>query len=54
MKNTILLVEDSKVQKLAGEKILLKAGYLVLLAGDGAEARSVWLGKAFQIWSCWI
>jgi len=46
-------VEDSKVQKLAGEKILLRAGYLVLLAGDGAK-RSVWPGKAFQIWSCWI
>jgi len=38
MKKTILLVEDSKVQKLAGERILLKAGYLVLLAGDAEEA----------------
>jgi len=38
MKKTILLVEDSKVQKLAGEMVLLKAGYLVLLAGDGEEA----------------
>jgi CheY-like chemotaxis protein len=38
MKKTILLVEDSKVQKLAGERILFKAGYLVLLAGDGEEA----------------
>ena len=33
----ILLVEDSKVQKLAGEKILHRAGYLVLLASDGEE-----------------
>ena len=38
MKKTILLVEDSKVQKLAIEGILFKAGYLVLLAGDGEEA----------------
>ena len=37
MKKTILLIEDSKVQKLAGERMLLKAGYLVLTAGDGAE-----------------
>jgi len=41
MKKTILLVEDSKVQKLAAERILLKAGYLVLLAGDGEEALSL-------------
>lgn len=38
MKKTILLVEDSKVQKLASARILLKAGYLVLFAGDGEEA----------------
>jgi len=37
MKKTILLVEDSKVQKLASERILLKAGYLVLFAADGEE-----------------
>src|SRR5258707_9333257 len=37
MKKTILLVEDSKVQKLAGEKLLHRAGYLVLLADDGEE-----------------
>ena len=37
MKKTILLVEDSKFQKLASEKILLKAGYLVLFADDGEE-----------------
>jgi two-component system cell cycle response regulator DivK len=37
MKKTILLVEDSKLQKLAGEKILLRAGFLVLLASNGEE-----------------
>ena len=37
MKKTILLVEDSKVQKLVGERILDRAGYLVLLASDGEE-----------------
>jgi|SRR5882672_6622784 len=37
MKKTILLVEDSKVQKLAGQKMLHRAGYLVLLAADGEE-----------------
>jgi CheY-like chemotaxis protein len=41
MKKTILLVEDSKVQKLALERILFKAGYLVLLAVDGEEALSL-------------
>src|SRR5947199_4349217 len=38
MKKTILLVEDSKIQKLACEKILHKAGYLLLFAFDGEEA----------------
>jgi CheY-like chemotaxis protein len=38
LKATILLVEDSKTQKLANEKILITAGYLVLLAADGEEA----------------
>jgi CheY-like chemotaxis protein len=38
MKKTILLVEDSKVQKLASERILLRAGHLVLFAEDGEEA----------------
>jgi twitching motility two-component system response regulator PilH len=37
MKKTILLVEDSRVQKLASEKMLLRAGYLVLWANDGEE-----------------
>jgi len=38
MKKTLLLVEDSKVQKLATGRLLLRAGYLVLFAGDGEEA----------------
>jgi CheY-like chemotaxis protein len=38
MKSTVLLVEDSHIQKLANEKILSGAGYLVLLAGDGEDA----------------
>jgi CheY-like chemotaxis protein len=38
MKNTILLVEDSKIQKLAAETILLRAGYLLLFADSGEEA----------------
>jgi CheY-like chemotaxis protein len=37
-KNTVLLVEDSKVQKLAYERILHKGGHLVINAGDGEEA----------------
>jgi CheY-like chemotaxis protein len=38
MKKTILLVEDSKVQKRAIEKILHQADYLVLFGYDGEEA----------------
>jgi CheY-like chemotaxis protein len=38
MKKTILLVEDSKFQKRAIEKILHQTDYLVLFAGDGEEA----------------
>jgi CheY-like chemotaxis protein len=38
VKFTILLVEDSRVQKLANEKILTQAGYLVLMAGSGEDA----------------
>jgi CheY-like chemotaxis protein len=38
LKTTVLLVEDSKLHKLANERILHKAGYLVLNAGDGEEA----------------
>jgi CheY-like chemotaxis protein len=37
MKRTVLLVEDSRLQKQAIETILFRAGYLVLLASDGEE-----------------
>ena len=37
MKTTVLLVEDSKFQKLANERMLHKAGYTVLTASDGEE-----------------
>ena len=35
---TILLVEDSKFLRAATERILTKAGYRVICAGDGDEA----------------
>lgn len=35
---TILLVEDSKFLRIATERILSKAGYRVICAGDGDEA----------------
>ena len=35
---TILLVEDSKFLRIATERILTKAGYQVICAGDGDEA----------------
>lgn len=38
MKITVLLVEDSKFQKLVNERMLNKAGYTVLTASDGEEA----------------
>ena len=38
MQIKVLLVEDSKIQKLANERILHKAGYIVLNAADGEEA----------------
>ncbi len=41
MKKTLLLVEDSKLQKIATERILNRAGYLVLSAEDGEEALSL-------------
>jgi len=41
LKTTILLVEDSKIQRMANERILHKAGYMVLNAGDGEEALQV-------------
>jgi CheY-like chemotaxis protein len=34
----VLLVEDSKFLRLANERILTKAGYVVTSAGDGEEA----------------
>jgi DNA-binding response OmpR family regulator len=37
-RTTVLLVEDSKMQKLATERLLHKAGYKVLTAADGEEA----------------
>jgi CheY-like chemotaxis protein len=41
LKPTVLLIEDSQVQKLAIEKILIAGGYLVLLAADGDEGLSL-------------
>jgi len=41
VKITVLLVEDSKLQKLVNERILHKAGYTVLNAADGEEALRV-------------
>jgi len=38
LKITVLLVEDSKFQKLVNERMLNKAGYTVLTASDGEEA----------------
>jgi CheY-like chemotaxis protein len=38
LKTTVLLVEDSKFQKLVNERMLHKAGYNVLNAADGEEA----------------
>ena len=38
MKTTVLLVEDSKLQKLMNERMLHRAGYAVLNAADGEEA----------------
>lgn len=35
---TILLVEDSKFLRIATERALTKAGYVVICAGDGEEA----------------
>ena len=41
LKATILLVEDSKLQKIKNESLLHKAGYRVLHASDGEEALRV-------------
>ncbi len=38
MATTVLLVEDSKLLKIAGERMLTKAGFLVTTAQDGEEA----------------
>jgi len=38
---TILLVDDSKFQRLANERVLAKAGFLVLTAGDGEQALQI-------------
>jgi CheY-like chemotaxis protein len=38
LKITVLLVEDSKFQKLVNERLLHRAGYTVLNASDGEEA----------------
>ena len=38
LKTTVLLVEDSKFQKIANERMLQRAGYTVLNAPDGEQA----------------
>ncbi len=38
MKTSVLLVEDSKLLKITGERLLTKAGFLVVTAQDGEEA----------------
>jgi twitching motility two-component system response regulator PilH len=38
LKSKVLLVEDSRIQKLVNERILQKAGFTVLSAKDGEEA----------------
>jgi two-component system, sensor histidine kinase and response regulator len=35
---TVLLVEDSKLLKITGERLLTKAGFIVVTAQDGEEA----------------
>jgi CheY-like chemotaxis protein len=37
-KITVLLVEDSKLLKITGERLLTKAGFIVVTAQDGEEA----------------
>src|SRR5215470_9551804 len=34
---TILLIEDSKLLRIANQRALVKAGYVVVTAGDGEE-----------------
>lgn len=38
MSKKVLLVDDSKFQRLANERALARAGFSVILAGDGEEA----------------
>jgi CheY-like chemotaxis protein len=38
---TILLIEDSKFQRIANERALVRAGYSVIHAGDGEEGLRV-------------
>lgn len=38
MKTSVLLVEDSKLLKITGERLLKRAGFLVVTAQDGEEA----------------
>lgn len=35
---TVLLIEDSRFQRIANERVLVKAGYRVISAEDGEEA----------------
>jgi CheY-like chemotaxis protein len=39
--NTVLLVEDNRLIKIAHERLLTRAGYKVVAAGDGEEALKV-------------
>ncbi|MGH9528393.1 MAG: response regulator [Terriglobales bacterium] len=41
MKTSVLLVEDSKLLKITGERVLTKAGFLVVTAQDGEEALNI-------------
>ncbi len=49
LSTTILLVEDNKMQKLAHERILTRAGFAVICAVDGAEAVQMALEKSPDI-----
>ncbi len=46
---TILLVDDEPPVRELGERILAKAGYTVLVAGNGIEARDLFIGNGKQI-----
>lgn len=49
----ILLIEDSKFQRIANERALLRAGYSVIHAGDGEKVSEV-LGRTILTLFCWI